>query len=544
VENKTAMSFAFKKAFDPAYGKLAKDVRFQVENASDGAALRTATKFYSAYPSDAHANYEYARALVRNDKRALALEHAERANALRPDTPEFVFLLGRLYLDISLYEYAAPLLKQAIDKLPNNILVQWAMADFLVAMGDGKTAVGYYQAALELRPDENQAGELLVSYIKCLDSNGAKIQASEILVKFSKLKQANENSALIMKSNLSKFIPDSDVALDLKKALADPKLSSFTRSQMLLSMGNIQENGGNYDQAFELWTESRKLRDILGEKAIGYKELEETTEFYTPEILQEIAPLGHSSERPLFIVGMPRSGTTLTEQIISSHADAYGVGEMGRMYKLEKTFRDTYKGANSFQRLFQNAKSGELKARAEETLNLLNIVAGATAKRVVDKLPTQYFSMGFTHLCFPNAKFIHCQRHPADSFISAFQNHMSQFHEYSFDQKLYAEAYLTKQALMAHWKESFPDKIFELHYEQLVTHPEQMVREMLDFIGLPWDENCMQFFKNAGTVRTISNDQVRKPIYTSSKARWRKYERHLGPLFEALKEAKFEYPEF
>jgi tetratricopeptide (TPR) repeat protein len=538
------MSFAFKKALDPAYAKMSEFARSQVESGSNDGALRAATRFYKAYPDDARANFEYGRALVRNNKRALAIEHAEKANLLRPDNPDFVFLLGRLYLDFHLYEFAAPLLRQAVIKLPKSMLAHWAMADFLMEMGDGKAAILHYQAALELKPEDYQRATLLKNYARCLNTTGAKKQADEVLIQMGALKKEYEYGALITRSEMGKFTIGSEIAQALITALADPKLSVLDRSSMFLSLGNIHENEEDYDQAFDLWTKSRELREIKGEKSIGYKELRETTEFYTPQILKEIASLGHPSERPLFIVGMPRSGTTLTEQIISSHADAFGVGEMGRMYKLEKAFRRDYQGANVFERLMKNAKGGELKARAEETLTLLNVVAGTSAKRVVDKLPTQYFSMGFTHLCFPNAKFIHCQRHPADSFISAFQNHMSQFHEYSFDQNLYAEAYLTKQALMAHWKASFPDKIFELHYEQLVTHPEQMVREMLDFIGLPWDENCMQFFKNAGTVRTISNDQVRKPIYTSSIARWRKYERHLDPLFAALKEANFEYPEF
>jgi tetratricopeptide (TPR) repeat protein len=538
------MSFAFKKALNPAYAKLTKDAHFQVENASNSNALRAAEKFYQAYPNDAHSNYEFARALVRNDKKRIALEHAEKANALQPHNPKYVFLLGRLYLDFHLFEYATPLLREAVLKLPKSILVQWAMADFLVEMGNGKAAIVHYETAIGLNPDIAQKGQLLLSYAHCLNTVGAKAEADDVMVRLSSLKEEHQYPALIMRSKFKKFKPDSQIALDLNNALNDPKLSLADRSDALLSLGNSQEVVGNYDQAFELWKKSRELRKIHGDRGIGYKELKQTNAFYTSEILQEGAKFGHPSERPLFVVGMPRSGTTLIEQIISSHPDAFGVGELGRMHKLEKAFRSDYTGASVYERLLKNAKVGELKKRAEETLNLLNVVAGPAAKRVVDKLPIQYFSMGYIHLCFPNAKFIHCQRHPADSFISAYQSHMIQFHEYSFDQKLYVEAYLTKQALMAHWKESFPDKIFELHYEQLVTHPEQMVREMLDFIGLPWDENCMQFFKNAGTVRTISNDQVRKPIYTSSKARWRKYERHLGPLFEALKEANFEYPEF
>jgi tetratricopeptide (TPR) repeat protein len=531
-------------ALDPAYAKLSKDARSQIENASNNSALRATMRFYQAYPNDAHSNYELARALVRNDKKRIALEHAEKANSFRPHNPDYVFLLGRLYLDFQLFEYAAPLLREAVHKLPKSLLVQWAMADFSVEMGNGKAAIVHYETAIALNPDVAQKGELLLSYAKCLNTIGAKFEADEIMVRLSNLKQEYEYPALIMRSKFKKFKPDSEIAFKLNDALMNPKLSLLDRSDVLLSLGNSQEVVGNYDQAFVLWTKSRELREIHGEKGIGYKELKETTSFYSPKILREIALFGHPSERPVFVVGMPRSGTTLIEQILSSHAEAFGISEMGRMYKLEKAFRDDYNGPDVFQRLLKNAQIGELKKRAEETLNLLNVVAGTTAKRVVDKLPIQYFSMGYTHLCFPNAKFIHCQRHPADSFISAYQSHMIQFHEYSFDQNLYAEAYLTKQALMAHWKASFPDKIFELHYEQLVTNPEQMVREMLEFIGLPWDENCMQFFKNAGTVRTISNDQVRKPIYTTSKARWKKYERHLGPLFAALKEANFKYPEF
>ena len=241
---------------------------------------------------------------------------------------------------------------------------------------------------------------------------------------------------------------------------------------------------------------------------------------------------------------MPRSGTTLIEQIISSHPDGFGVGELGRVQRLEETFVKDYASPDYKERLLKNASAGELGARANETLNLLELIAGPSPKFVVDKYPTQYLSMGYTHLCFPNSKFIHCQRHPADSFISSYQNNMSLAHNYSFDQNAYVEAFLTKEKIMTYWRSIFPDKIFDLHYEKLVARPEETVREMLDFIGLPWDPICLKFFEKKRTVQTFSLNQVRNPIYTTSVYRWKNYEKHLGPLFAALGEAGFTYPEF
>jgi Sulfotransferase family len=146
-------------------------------------------------------------------------------------------------------------------------------------------------------------------------------------------------------------------------------------------------------------------------------------------------------------------------------------------------------------------------------------------------------------LLFPNAKFIHTQRHPADSFISAFQNNMNEHHAFTYDQLTYVETYLAKETLMTHWRDCFPERIFDLQYERLVAQPEETVRQVLEFLNLPWDESCMQFFNKGKMVKTFSRDQVRSPIYNSSVYRWKNYEKHLGPLFAALKAANYEYPE-
>jgi tetratricopeptide (TPR) repeat protein len=536
------MNGTFLKALNPRYAKLRDQARLHVEGGSKDNALKSATAFYVEFPNDADANFNYSRALVRHGKPDVAIGYAEAANKLSPQNANCIFLLGRLYLDFQLYEFAAPLLSEAVELLPQNILIQWSMADFMLAVGNGEAAQTYYQKALDLGPDSHQRPELLRDFGRCLQSTATKSQADIIYQQLQKI-SGYETIALAMRSRLSKYVPSDDIAEQVASASRDDNFSAELKSDLLLSLGNIYDNAEEYDQAFQYWAKSRNLKEITREKDVGYAALATVIKFYSPSVLKQTAIYGHDSKLPLFVAGMPRSGTTLTEQIISSHSQAYGVGELGRMHKLEHAFRLDYAKANYEELLLKNAKNGELIARAEETLKLLKILARDQPTYVVDKMPSNYLSMGYTHLCFPNAKFIHCQRHPADSFISSYQNNMSQFHEYSFDQTLYAEAYLTKERLMDHWRSIFPEKIFDLKYERLVSQPEETVREMLEFIGLPWDANCMRFFEQAGTVKTFSQDQVRKPIYTTSVYRWKNYEKHLAPLFKCLKEAGYVYPE-
>ncbi len=537
------MSTAFRMALDARYASLRTQAQNRAVGGSKDTASKAATQFYQSYPEDAEANYCMARALVRQEKSDVALEHAEKANRLKPNHAAYVFLLGRLYLDFQLYEFAAPLLYDAVVKLPNDVLMQWAMADFLQALGKGHDARKHYESALLLNPNREQRTSLLYDYAKCLAETGLNAEAD---IAFAELENIDglDVLSLLGRSGLFKYMPDSEMASRLRLAQQSKTVGTEKQAELLLMLGRMHENNAEYDRAFELWSQSRALKPIKGYESFGYSRLEQTVRFYTPELLLSASKFGHSSTQPVFIVGMPRSGTTLTETIISSHADVFGAGETQRIQKLENAFYTDYQRPNAAELLSKNAAAGELVARANETLKLFEVLAGSNVKRVVDKTPTQYLSMGYAHLCFPKAKFIHCQRHPADSFVSAFQNNMNQFHEYSYDQHLYAEAYLTKEKLMAHWRSIFPQNIFDLRYETLVTKPEETVRAVLDFLDLPWDPNCMTFFEKERTVKTFSKDQVRKPIYTSSVYRWKNYEKHLGPLFEALRQAGYTYPEF
>lgn len=303
------MTHAFTLALDQNYLKLQKAAILHIEGGSKEVALKSAQKFLTNYPQEAEANYNMARALVRLEKQHLALDYAELANKLKPNRAQYVFLLGRLYLNFAMYEYAAPLLREAVLKLPDNLLIQWAMADYQFALNNGPLARLHYEKALLLTPDQEQLPYILCDYAKCLTTIGDKEEARKTYTKLATIKSF-EMIALVKLSVLEKYKPDSEIAERLRASLDHKELDILCRSEILLSLGNMHENVGEYNAAFEYWTQSRSLKIISGEHDIGNREYINITQFYSPKLLSAAEQYGHKSERPVFVVGMPRSGTT------------------------------------------------------------------------------------------------------------------------------------------------------------------------------------------------------------------------------------------
>ncbi|MGB8314310.1 MAG: sulfotransferase, partial [Aestuariivirga sp.] len=257
------------------------------------------------------------------------------------------------------------------------------------------------------------------------------------------------------------------------------------------------------------------------------------------DVFERFRHFGHMSEKPIFIVGMPRSGTTLTEQIIGSHSQVEGVGELDRMGRMALSF-STPGGMQQVLDKMAEVGPEQWKNAPQQYLNLIDALA-PDARHTVDKMPHNFSRLGFIHLCFPNARIIHCKRNPLDNFISAYQNPMALFHGYSFNQASYGEYYANYLRFMDHWKVELPIRIYESRYEALTANPEAEVRRLLEFLGLPWEDACLKFNERESTVRTFSQLQVRAPIGTGSVNRWKRYEKHLGPLISTLQDAGVEF---
>ncbi len=503
-------------------------------------ALELAVYVQHQRPDDGKANFLLARAMVFNGQYQQAIKFAQRAVDVLPHSAEATYLAGRLYLDHKLYEHAAPLLRNAVQTMPQSGVIHWAMADFHAELLNGEQAISHYETAINLLLGTPQYDDVKFDYGKCLEFVGRRVEADKV---FSELQQsaklgeaATERRAMSGLHGL-----ESKIAGQLKLQIEnDQKQNQQSNAHVLLAMGNMFEKNQQYDQAFEHWRKARKI-SRGGKVHLNKNSAKSIKQFYSPGLLHKCKEWGHTSKLPLFIVGMPRSGTTLTEQIMSSHSRVAGVGELGRMALGGRLFTARNNMAGHEKQIILKAQADDLKLLGEEYLKLLDCIVDRPHDYVVDKTPTHFEVMGYIHLCFPNAKFINCQRHPADSFISSYQNGLSQFHSYAYDQLDYANAFLAKEDIMRHWKSIFPNQIFDLKYEDMVTDPRGTVQKMLAFIGLEWEEGCMNFFQNTRAVRTISKSQVKQDVYSSSQGRWKNYERHLKPLFEVLGKAGFKY---
>ncbi len=231
----------------------------------------------------------------------------------------------------------------------------------------------------------------------------------------------------------------------------------------------------------------------------------------------------------MLIVGMPRSGTTLVEQILASHPAVFGAGELPHLGRIATAGTAPYL---DFMATLDRAESRRLAARYLDRLHDFS----ADVRRVTDKMPDNYLLLGMVAVLLPRARVIDCRRDPLDTCLSCYFQHFSRGHDFTNSLADLAAYYLAYRRLMAHWREVLPLPILELRYENVIADLEGEARRLVEFCGLEWDEACLAFHENARPVHTASNVQVRQRLFTTSVERWRRYECHLGPLLDALGE--------
>lgn len=253
---------------------------------------------------------------------------------------------------------------------------------------------------------------------------------------------------------------------------------------------------------------------------------------------------GCESDVPVFILGMPRSGTSLMEQILSSHPDIYGAGELKFMTGVLDNiqFGQNRIKLNDAEPVFPYEDNASWAMRGQRYVDKVEKLAGTPYRRIVDKMPGNFAVLGLIHAVLPNAKIIHSRRHPVETCLSCYRIHFAEGQHWSYNLRELGRYYRRYWNLMKHWRAEFPQAMLEIRYEDNVADVEGQARRLIDYLGLEWHEGCLEFYNTDRPVKTASAAQVRKPIYTTSTAgRWKKYEKYLGPLLEELGEIVPEY---
>jgi tetratricopeptide (TPR) repeat protein len=327
---------------------------------------------------------------------------------------------------------------------------------------------------------------------------------------------------------LKRFSPDDPDLARMESLYGDVRLPTNERLHLCFALGKAYDDAGNPDRAFAHYQEGNaiKRRNLDPELAREAEELRKLREIFPPDFL-EASDGDTSPGLPVFVLGMPRSGTSLVEQILASHPKVHGAGELMLLRRLVRGL------PGGFPENLAGLDDGELRRLGEDYLAGLRPLAPGAA-RITDKMPRNFQLIGLIHRILPHARIVHCRRNPLDTCLSCYTRLFRNGQAFSYDLAELGQYYRLYDELMAHWRAVLPGRLLEIDYEAVVADPKPQVEALLAHCGLDWDARCLVPHENQRAVRTASAAQVRRPLYGSSVARWRRFEAHLAPLIEAL----------
>lgn len=515
----------------------------EMEGKDPDAQIKLADAFLARYPQDPYANFIRAAAQFSSDDNLASVPFAQVAVQNGNFEPEYVSLLLRIYLEYRFFEQIEKVLSVALKHPATSDDLEFHIGRYYARIAQSENAVKHFRNALALSPSAALKTNILWELFSVYGNSDQKEEAKGVLREIA-LIDSERPLVLLHLAEGAKDEERANLETEISKFLEvdAERLTDSEKSKLHLGLGRLQEKRKDHAAAFASWQRSRALAGVEYRPADIEHNVKELKKIYTAELFERTKPFSSSSEAPVFVFGMPRSGTTLVAQILSTHPDAASSGEIGRLQHEAQIFLQRYFVSGGLKQLLADSQKGEISGRVYDFLHLCEVMAGRKAKHYVDKTPTQFYSAGYIHLCFPKVRFINLVRHPADIFISTYQNDFQASFTYAFGQETFAHYYLQRELIIAHWKKLFGHLILDVRYEELTADPEAQVRRILDFLGLEWDPACLKFFERPAMINTFSRDQVRSSINTKSVGRWRNYEAHLGPLFEALQKGGVELP--
>lgn len=485
-----------------------------------------------------------------------------------PNQPDALNLLGVLAMEAGNHEAAFDLLERAVQARPKDPAILNNYGNALSLVRRFEDAIAHLERALAINPNMadswlnlgrtlNFAGQGERA-LKCFDrlvkvkpdAHGAKSGMSRAFLGLGRTEEAEKSarelialvpessSGYVNLSNVRKFKADDPEIANVERMIESKATNTKELRGLYFAAAKMCDDVGRYDDAF-------KYYDLANTSAAGkyeakvleqsYAELKKT---YTRKFFDENRAFGLDSERPVFIVGMPRSGTTLTETIIGAHPQAFPAGELETVKRCERevaslVFKDEGPQKNPRQLTWVG-----IEILAQRYLDAVDTKAkNASATRITDKMPHNFQAVGLIALMFPKARIIHTRRSPMDTCLSIWQQNFNDAHSYARNFHDLGHHYAQYLDLMEHWRQVLPGRMLEIDYEDTVENQEEMSRKLIDFVGLPWDEACLRPHEVKRTVLTASVWQVRQPVYKRSAGRWKNYEKHLTTLKDTLQSA-------
>ena len=477
--------------------------------------------------ADLHNNLGYAHsAQSEHEKAVKCFKHAL---LIRPDFVEAHYNLGNALRDLDQWESAATAYRNAIKIKPDLSIAHNNLGVVLQNQERFEEAVKSLKEAIRLQPDFAQAHYNLASVYRDLGNLDETKASCERAIAF-KPDLAEAHHILV---KLKKYTVYDDYAAGLENLLRNPDIPDQQKIYLNFSLGKIYEDLEDYETAFVHIREGNSIKRAT----LDYHIQQDIRFFlrlkaiFTSRFLAQNRAGGNDDPSPIFVLGMPRSGTSLVEQIISSHPDVHGAGELNALAPIVLNYcRETHGRFPDRLACLTPKDFHLLGSRYIEVVRSLS----STKKHIVDKMPHNFMYTGLIRLILPNAKIIHCRRDPMDTCWSIFKTLFASPHGYAYDLIELGRYYRIYQDLMNHWQREFSEQVRNIQYERLIEDQKNETARLLEYCNLNWHDSCLSFHKNERPVITASAVQVRQSIYNSSIHLWKRYEHHLKGLLEAI----------
>ena len=489
-------------------------------------AINFLSKAVKLQPENAYCHYFLAKIYFQQGKKEQAFNLCCRAVEIDPNQSQSFVILGKILSGANDFTQAVELLARAISLSPDNAEACQEIVSGLLVLGRHNEALEYAEKLLEI--DDSADNYIPISRV--LIELGRMDEAATYLERA--LKMDNRCGVAYFKlASIKKItLEDDEIVKKAENALLKDLLVD-QKSLIHFSLGKMYDDLKEWDIAFEHYRQGNLLGRAAVEPTGLYSIFDQAKKIYGKKRLFQSDAYGSDSDVPVFIVGMPRSGSTLTEQIISSHPDVSGSGELAEVLKIHAEI--CLSGDLSVASMDEKLSKEKLSGYASNYLKILRR-GRESSIRVIDKSLGNYASLGLVNLLFPNARIVHISRNPLDVCLSCyFQPFVHAQESYDLDWLVRRYRFYKKSVL--YWKNLLPEGvILDVKYEDLIGDFEAQSRRLIEFCGLPWDDGCLEFYSNKRAISTASVWQARQPIYTSSRKRWHNYAPYIKELANGL----------
>lgn len=450
--------------------------------------------------------------------------------SLDPENSQALHALGNIYLERGLLDEARHCYGRCVE-LENGIAEHHYNLGYVqAALGRLDEAMNSFTNALRIKPDyDDPVGGIAGIY----QSRGEFGRAHELL---KPLVERGTGSVTVAwnYAALCGHYSDCDAAIALLERLKEANNQPAPLLRLIyFSLGRLYDRRRKYELAFMNYRSGNELKGVVYDHHSVVNGVDRSISYFTAAKIRELPVSGCLSEQPVFIVGMPRSGTTLVEQILASHPDVYGAGELPAIDHIVARLQKDATAGSGYPFCLDSMNQQQVESIAREYLDFIRRIGGDTL-RITDKMMLNYRYLGLIRLVFPGARIIHCKRNSLDTCLSIYFQDFAGAHDYAYKLNDIGKYYVQYERLMSHWKSVLDSSGLDIVYEDLVADPEGTSRKLVEYCGLPWNDRCLEFYDVQRSIVTASVRQVRRPIYSGSVNYYRHYERYLDELREAL----------